>query len=82
MTGTWIALALIVALLIWLMGIGRRAPIAPDDDVDSPIDHDELAEAERAIRDDPTAKAAADAVDDDEDDWGPGSGHSPMPGIF
>jgi hypothetical protein len=79
----WIGLGVMAVLLIWLLGIGRRKPIvAPEDDVDSAVDHDELAEAEAAIKDDPDAKAAADAVADDDDDWGPGSGHSPMPGVL
>jgi hypothetical protein len=62
--------------------LGKARPIAPEDDVDTPIDRDELAEAERAIKDDPDAKAAADAIDDDTDDWGPGSGRSPIPGVL
>ncbi|MGH7524818.1 MAG: hypothetical protein ACREK8_10960 [Gemmatimonadales bacterium] len=82
MLGTWIGVIVIGAALIWLLGLGRRRAIAPEDDVDSPVDHDELAAAEREVRNDPDAKPAADAVDDDDDDWGPGSGHSPMPGIL
>ena len=81
MLSTWGGIAVIGALLVWLLGVGKRKPIAPEDDVDTPIDHDELADAERAIKDDPTAKPAADAVDDD-DDWGPGTGHSPVPGVL
>ena len=82
MLSTWIGIIVIAALLVWLLGVGKRTPIAPEDDVDTAMDHDLLAEAEREIKDDPTAKAAADAVDDDDDDWGPGSGHSPMPGVL
>lgn len=82
MLSTWIGVAVIGALLVWLLGLGKRKPIAPEDDVDSPIDHDELVEAEREIKNDPTAKPAADAVDDDDEDWGPGSGHSPLPGVL
>jgi len=78
---TWIGLILLAALTIWLLGVGKRRPVQPEDDVTTPIDHDELAEAERQIKDDPDAKPARDAVDDD-DDWGPGSGHSPMPGVL
>ena len=81
MLGTWIGVAVIAALLVWLLGLGKRKPIAPEDDVDTPIEHDELSEAEREIKDDPTARPAADSVDD-EDDWGPGSGHSPVPGVL
>jgi hypothetical protein len=82
MLGTWIGVIVIGAALVWLLGLGRRRSIAPEDDVNSSIDHDELAAAERDVRNDPDAKAAADAVDDDDDDWGPGSGHSPLPGIL
>ncbi|MGH7582211.1 MAG: hypothetical protein ACREL5_03185 [Gemmatimonadales bacterium] len=80
--GTWIGLILLAALTIWLLGVGKRRPVQPEDDVTTPIDNDELAEAEREIKDDPDAKPARDAVDDDDDDWGPGSGHSPMPGVL
>lgn len=83
MLSTWVGIAAMAALLVWLLGIGKRQDRrAPEDDVDTPIDRDALAAAEREIRDDPDAKAAADAVDnDDDDDWGPGSGHSPLPGV-
>lgn len=83
MTGTWVAIALVAAFLAWLLGVGRRErPAAPEDDLRTPIDAAELDEAERAVRDDPDAKPAADVVEDDDDDWGPGSGHSPMPGVL
>jgi len=65
-----IGAAALAALLLWLLLPSRRRRIpAPEDDVTTPIDHDELAEAERelASADDPSA------LDDDEhDDWGPG----------
>ena len=80
---TWIGVIALGALLVWLLGAGRgRVPPAPEDDINTPADLDELDEAEREIKDDPDARPAADAVDDDEDDWGPGSGHSPMPGVW
>jgi hypothetical protein len=83
MTGTWVAIALIAAFLAWLLGVGKRKrPTAPEDDLSTPIDEAELDEAERAVRNDPDAKPAADAVDSDDDDWGPGSGHSPLPGVL
>jgi hypothetical protein len=84
MMSTWVGIALMAAVLVWLMGIGRRQDrrVAPEDDVETPIDRDELDAAEREIKDDPDAKAAADAVDDSDDDWGPGTGgHGPLPGI-
>ncbi|HEX3926775.1 MAG TPA: hypothetical protein VHW65_02165 [Gemmatimonadales bacterium] len=80
---TWIGLIALGALLIWLLGVGKRRDVpASEDDVDTPVDLDELEAAERAVKDDPDAKAAADAVDDDDEDWGPGSGHSPIPGVL
>ena len=83
MIATWVGIAALGALLYWLLGVGKRPnPRAPEDDIDTPIDRAELEAAERAIRDDPDAKAAADAVDNDDDDWGPGTGHSPMPGVL
>lgn len=83
MASTWLGIAAMAALLVWLLGIGKRQDnrASPEDDVDTPIDKDELEAAEREIRDDPDARAAADAVDNDDDDWGPGSGHSPLPGL-
>lgn len=82
MISTWVGIAAIAVLLFWLLGIGKRQDAhPPEDDVETPIDHAELDAAEREIRDDPDAKAAADAVDNDDDDWGPGSGHSPIPGL-
>lgn len=82
MLSTWVGIAAMAALLVWLLGIGKRQDRrAPEDDVDTPIDTEALAAAEREIQNDPDAKAAADAVDSDDDDWGPGSGHSPLPGV-
>ena len=83
MLSAWVGIAAMAALLVWLLGVGRRQDRrrAPEDDLETPIDRAELDAAEREIRDDPDARAAADAVDNDEDDWGPGSGHSPIPGV-
>jgi hypothetical protein len=80
--GAWIGIVVIGLFLVWLLGLGKRRPIAPEDDVETLVDQDELADAEREIKDDPTAKPAADAVADDDDDWGPGTGHSPVPGVL
>lgn len=83
MLSAWVGIAAMAALLVWLLGIGKRQDRrAPEDDVDTPIDSDALEAAEREIQNDPDAKAAADAVDSDDDDWGPGSGHSPLPGVL
>ena len=82
MIAALISVAFLGAFLAWLMGVGGKRAVAPEDDIDTPIDRSELEEAERAIRDDPDARAAADAVDDDDEDWGPGSGHSALPGVM
>jgi len=80
MGGSWIGIALIAVLLIWLLGVGKRKPVAPEDDVDTPIDEHELAEAERELRDDPDARPNGE---EDDDDWGPGTGgSSPVPGVL
>lgn len=77
-----IGIALMALLLLWFLGIGSHArPAAPEDDLDTPLDHDELDAAEREIRNDRDARAAADAMVDDDEDWGPGSGSSMLPGI-
>ncbi len=68
--GSLLGLVAGVALLVWLISPRRRAPVAPEDDVTSPIDREALEEAERELARDP------DAYDPDtaEDDWGPGAG--------
>lgn len=67
--GTWIGLALIGALLLWLLGVGKKRPPAPEDDVTTPIDREELDEAEREVR---NAEGSGDP--EAGDDWGPGTG--------
>lgn len=88
--GAMIGLAALAALFAWLMGFGsHRAPPAPEDDIETPIDADELALAELEIRDDRSARAIGDALagevaedGEEEEDWGPGSpGHGGLPGI-
>lgn len=79
--GTVIAIALAVALLLWLIGAGRHdREIAPEDDIDTPLDADELSEAERELAEDPEARSVDEALEDD-DDWGPGTGRPTLPGI-
>ena len=69
-----IALALVAALVVWLLAPGRRRRVAPEDDVGTPIDEDELAQAERELRDDRGARPLRDGYDKEEgDDWGPGT---------
>jgi predicted small lipoprotein YifL len=79
-----IGAAALVGLFLWLVGAGRRTPlVAPEDDVDTPVDVDALAEAERELAEDPKARPIHDAFDDDnDDDWGPGAGRSSLPGIL
>ena len=81
--GTFIAFGILALLLLWLLGVGRRAPTHdPMDEFEGESNAAELAEAELAVKDDPDAKPASEAVDDDDEEWGPGSGHSPMPGVL
>jgi hypothetical protein len=77
---TVLGVAVLAALLMWLLGAGRSpVPVAPEDDVETPLDAAELAEAERELREDPEARPIHDAFDDDDDDWGPGTSKSHIP---
>ena len=81
--GTFIAFGILALLLLWLLGVGRRpSTYDPMDEFDGDTDATVLEEAELAVKDDPDAKPASEAVDDDDEEWGPGSGHSPMPGVL
>ncbi|MBM4186249.1 MAG: hypothetical protein FJ206_02950 [Gemmatimonadetes bacterium] len=62
---------LVIAVFVWLArgGPARRRPVAPEDDVTTPIDRDELAAAERELADAPDPSD----LDDEDDDWGPGA---------
>lgn len=81
--GTIIAFGILALLLLWLLGVGRRTPTHdPMDEFEGVSDPTELEAAELEVRHDPDAKPASEAVDDDDEDWGPGSGHSAMPGVF
>lgn len=83
--GALIGLIALAALFAWLMGFGSRRPApAPEDDIDSAPDHDELAAAEAELRQDPSARSIGEALEGegDDDDWGPGSpGRGGLPGI-
>lgn len=87
--GSLIGLVALAALFIWLLGVGTRRPVpAPEDDVQSPIQRDELAEAEAELREDRSARSIGEALaaepgeEEDDEDWGPGSpGHGGLPGI-
>ena len=81
-----VAVALIAAFLAWLLGAGKRKPMpAPEDDVETPIDETELEAAEREMRSDASARPINEAMKDeeggDDDDWGPGTSRSNLPGI-
>jgi hypothetical protein len=71
--GLWIGVAVLGALLVWLFIPRRRGMPAPEDDVRTPIDQEELDEAERELRGDPGARPLDRGMDDDQDDWGPGA---------
>lgn len=82
-----IALALVAAFLVWMFGFGKGRPVVPpEDDLVTPVDEDELAAAEREVRNDGTARPIGEAMageeGGDDDDWGPGSGRSSLPGIL
>ncbi|MGE0443351.1 MAG: hypothetical protein AB7L66_08820 [Gemmatimonadales bacterium] len=58
----------VVGVLIWVFGGGRqRAVPAPEDDVTTPVDYDELEAAERELAEDADPRTL-----EDDDDWGPG----------
>jgi hypothetical protein len=77
MTGL-LGFAALIAVVVWLIGIGRRPRAglrsmpAPEDDVKTPIDHAALEEAERELND-PRARPLYEGIDEDDDDWGPGT---------
>lgn len=68
----WIGVAVFVALLVWLLFPKQRTVPAPEDDVTTPIDHAELEEAERGLKQDKQARSVDEA--DEEEYWGPGAG--------
>ena len=83
--GSLIGIAAIGAFMLWLLGFGKAKPLpAPEDDVTTPTDIDELAEAEAELAEDPQARPIHEALEgeDDDDDWGPGSSRSNLPGIL
>ena len=69
------AVAVALVLLFWLFRpVPRRAVPAPEDDVSTPIDRDELEAAERDVRGDRQARSLGSRAEEDgEDDWGPGT---------
>ena len=71
--GVWIGLALLAAALGWLLFPRRRATQAPEDDVTTPIDRAELEQAEQELKQEPGARSLDEGIDDDADDWGPGT---------
>lgn len=68
-----IGVVALVAILVWFLSPRRRAEPAPEDDVSTPVDHEELAEAERELEDDRRAGPLDQEGSDPEDDWGPGT---------
>lgn len=83
--GSLIGIVALVALLLWLLGVGKAQPVpAPEDDVVTPTDTDELAEAEAELAEDPQARPIHEAMEgeDDDEDWGPGASRSNLPGII
>ena len=83
--GSLIGMAALGALLLWLLGFGKAKPVpAPEDDVTTATDQDELAEAESELDDDPAARPIQEAMEgeDDDEEWGPGSSRINLPGII
>lgn len=83
--GSLIGIAAMIALLLWLLGVGKARPVvAPEDDVSTPTDTDELAEAEAELAEDPSPRPIHEAMEgeDDDEDWGPGTSRSNLPGII
>jgi hypothetical protein len=69
---TWLLPIAIAALLLWFFWPKpRRATPAPEDDVTTPIDREELERAERELRESRGSRSLDEA---EEDDWGPGAG--------
>lgn len=74
----FLVIAIAFALIIWLFrptrlaGPRPRALPAPEDDITTPIDKDELEAAERELEQDRGARALGEDPDA-EDDWGPGT---------
>jgi predicted small lipoprotein YifL len=80
-TGSLLGVVALIAILLWFVGAGKRGPVpAPEDDIDTPLDRDELAEAEAELAEDPGARSIDEALEDD--DWGPGTGGGALPGIM
>ncbi len=69
-----------VAFLAWLTGVGREKHIpAPEDDLTTPIDEAELEAAEQELL---AAEETTTLEESEDDDWGPGTGRSALPGIM
>ena len=62
---------LALLLLFFFRPLRRRAVPEPEDDVTTPIDREELEQAEREVKDARGAKSIDEA---EQDDWGPGAG--------
>lgn len=83
MTGSLIGLAALLGLLAWFLVPRNKPAAAPEDDITTPLDHDELAEAEAEVMSE-DARPINEALgeDGDDDDWGPGASRSNLPGIL
>jgi len=83
MSGSLIGLAALLGLLAWFLMPRNKPVAAPEDDITTPLDHDELAEAEAEVMSE-DARPINEALgeDGDDDDWGPGASRSTLPGIL
>ena len=72
-----LTVALLLAVVLWLVAPSRKARRSPEpeDDVTTPIDEAELAAAERELAEDPRPRALDQGYESEEkeDDWGPGT---------
>jgi len=73
--GGLLGLVLVLALIVWVVRPRRPAFPAPEDDLTTPVDREELEAAERELLQDPTPLSIEGEFDDD--DWGPGAPRSP-----
>ncbi|MEZ4585273.1 MAG: hypothetical protein R2909_02610 [Gemmatimonadales bacterium] len=69
-----IGAVVLIMVAVWLLA-GKQRPreVAPEDDVTTPIDLEELEAAERELEEDLEGRELDDGWDDDTDDWGPGT---------
>ena len=73
---TGLAMLALVAFFLWLVrGQGSGRPRGRSVDGETAIDRGALVQAEEELAEDPRPRSLGDrAHEDDDDDWGPGTG--------